>query len=117
MNSETRIIITGTGASAEHLRRFVKTGDEEELRDLLNEDENQALNAIPDQIERRVSRFASYCLRAIKAAKGQHAFDLAFILQRILNHQKFGWITFKIPEHIENAIRWGCHTEKDDAAS
>ena len=57
-------------------------------------------------LERRVSRFASYCLRAIKDAKGEHAFDLAFILQRILNHQKGGWITFKIPKHIEEAIRW-----------
>lgn len=117
MNSETRIVITGTGASAEHLRRFVGNGEEAELPDVLEEDETKALVEIQDENQRRAAFFASCYLRCTRDNKGEHAFDLERALRENLSCSDGTCQRFTVPKHIEEAIRWVWRTGKDDAAS
>ena len=69
INVNNPVLITDVCTNAGQLRRFVVSGDDGKLRDMLKEDEAQALREIPDENQRRAALFAACYLKCTKGCE------------------------------------------------
>ena len=112
-NHRATVLITPTCTHEADLRQLVEIPTDLPLR--LRQKLEQAsssltsdIETIADPEEQQRARFATCYLLCTEEFKGEHAFDLALQLRD--NHTKPGHerVTFQVPVHIGDAIRWAC---------
>ena len=114
-NDCCELLLTPELPSLEDLRLFIQNQDNG-LRELLEDDEMECLEAISDSAKKKEAEFATYYLKCAEGLKGEHALMLQQQLNENFEKKEEDRLNFEVPPYIADAIRWACRDEEQEDA-
>jgi putative ATP-dependent endonuclease of the OLD family len=87
-------------------------GQDNTLKEQLEGDEEECLDAVGDEDEKKAAEFSTYYLKCAEGMKGEHALMLQQQLKENMENEEGERQSFRVPQYIENAIKWACRNEE-----